>query len=73
MSGKMHSLVTQYGFEYGAAKIQRIASDKGYAFLTISTPRQTVDIVVTPSGLIRIGSPTPLARAIKLLKTSHNA
>ena len=48
-----HYRETTYGFEYGAARIERTASDKGYVFLTVVTPRRTMEIVVTPTGLIR--------------------
>ena len=46
---------TKFGFNWGAANIERCCSHKGYVFLTVRTKRQWLDITVTPSGLIRSG------------------
>lgn len=49
------SRTTQYGFQYGANTIERLAFHKGYAVLGIKTPKQWLQITITPSGLIRLG------------------
>lgn len=52
-----HYAETSYGFEYGAAKIERtMPDDKFGVVITISTPRELVDIRVTPTGFIRVGT-----------------
>ncbi len=48
-----HFSETDYGFEYGAAKVTRIHSDKGRVWLGIDTPRESIQIYVTKTGLIR--------------------
>ena len=47
---------TQYGFEYGAATIDRKCSDdkKGWVCLGIETPRATLSVYVTKTGKVRI-------------------
>jgi hypothetical protein len=45
---------TRYGFEYGAAKIERVMSHKGHVLLHVYTGKQLLSIRVTPSGLIRL-------------------
>ena len=47
--------ITQYGFRFGAAHIERLASYKGYVMVGLKTPKQRLELTVTPSGLIRIG------------------
>jgi hypothetical protein len=54
MSHPTHYVLTRYGFEYGAALVERAGSLHGHIVLTISTGRQRVDVRVTPSGLIRV-------------------
>jgi hypothetical protein len=44
-----------FGFEWGAAKAERLASNGEYVVLGISTPRERLEITVTPSGLMRVG------------------
>lgn len=51
----MHYKDTQYGFEFGAAKVQRLFSDKGAAYIEVKTPRGAVTIAITPTGFIRLG------------------
>lgn len=51
----MPSVVTQYGFKFGAATVDRLVSHKGYVVIGVKTPRQRIEIMVTPSGLIRVG------------------
>jgi len=48
---------TNYGFQFEAALVERLASYKGYAIVGVKTPRQRLEITVTPSGLIRVGKP----------------
>lgn len=44
-----------YGFEWGAVNIRRLYSDERYGVsLDLSTPRRTLEIRVTPTGLIRV-------------------
>lgn len=50
----IHYHETRYGFQYGAADVTRIHSDKnGNVWLRVKTPKQTLEIKVTPTGLIR--------------------
>ena len=47
--------ITQYGFKWGPAHVQRLCSDKKWGvMMTIRTLKQTLDIRITPSGLIRL-------------------
>jgi hypothetical protein len=52
----MHFKEIQYGFEYGAAKVERIASDekKGWVYLAVSTPKHRIEIYVTKTGKVRV-------------------
>lgn len=52
----IHYLETQYGFEYGAAEINRLYSDdkKGLVVLGIYTPKAELQIYVTKTGKIRV-------------------
>ena len=56
----MHYKETKYGFEYGAAKVERIFSDekKGFVTLGIKTPKHKhgLQIYVTKTGKVRIHS-----------------
>jgi hypothetical protein len=47
---------TNYGFEFGAAKFQRLHRDRatGAVWVEVSTPREQVHIRVTASGMVRI-------------------
>ena len=47
---------TAYGFNWGAADVERAMSDakKGWVALTVKTPRQDVQVYVTRTGLIRV-------------------
>jgi hypothetical protein len=52
-----------YGFWWGPAKVERIASDpKHGVFPNVSSKGHEVQIRVTPSGLIRVGKPTKKAK-----------
>jgi hypothetical protein len=52
------SAVTQYGFEFGAATLTRVAEDKkkGWVFMLLTTPRHPdgFQIHVTRTGKVRI-------------------
>ena len=52
-----HYRESKYGFEYGAAIVERAASHKGYVSFMIRTERQLLQIDVTPTGFIRVGKP----------------
>ena len=56
----MHYKETRYGFEYGAAKVNRVFSDekKGWVVLGIETPKHKhgLQIYVTKTGKVRIHS-----------------
>ena len=45
-----------YGFTYGSAKVERIASDenRGWAAIGITTPKAHMIVFVTKTGKIRI-------------------
>lgn len=51
----IHFKYIDYGFEWGAAKVERFFSNKGQVTLSVSTSKDQLDIRVTKSGLIRIG------------------
>lgn len=54
-SPKFPGADTQYGFTWGPVEVTRLASDpKAGVFIGIKTPRQSIQIRITPSGLIRI-------------------
>lgn len=56
----MHYQETQYGFEYGAAKIERLHSDEktGAVVLGVKTPKgQYWQIYVTKTGKVRVFAP----------------
>jgi hypothetical protein len=61
----MVSKITHYGFEYEAATVERLASHKGYVIIGVRTPRQRVEIHVTPSGLLRVQKVYPVERPKK--------
>jgi len=46
----------EYGFQYGAAKVERVCSDKtaGWVVLQLETPRASVQVYVTRTGKIRL-------------------
>ena len=45
---------TQYGFIWGAATVERVTDHNGHVVIAIKTPRETMILRVTPSGLIRV-------------------
>jgi hypothetical protein len=55
----MHYKETRYGFEYGAAKVERIFSDEknGWVVIGVQTVRKhAIQIYVTKTGKVRIHS-----------------
>lgn len=52
----LHYKETEYGFEYGAAKIERTCSDtkKGWVILSLETQKDCVRMYITKTGKIRI-------------------
>ena len=52
------SALTQYGFTFGSAEVQRLCSDdkKGWVYLSVETPRKTqgINIYVTKTGKLRV-------------------
>lgn len=51
-----HYKETAYGFEYGAAKVNRLCSDDkaGWVSIGLSTPRDEVQVYVTKTGKVRV-------------------
>jgi len=58
----MHRAITEYGFEFGPAKVNRLLCDekKGWVVLSIETPKypagREIQIYVTKTGKVRIFS-----------------
>jgi hypothetical protein len=52
----IHYKETQYGFEYGSAKVTRIHSDteKGWVVIGIQTPKGIIEVYATKTGKIRV-------------------
>ena len=52
----MHYKETEYGFEYGAATVERWHSDhkQGWVYMSVKSPKQAVHIYVTKTGKIRV-------------------
>jgi len=55
MADRPPGRITQYGFDWGPASVIRSWSHKGHVGFEIFTGKQTLDVRVTPSGLIRVG------------------
>jgi len=55
-----HYKETQYGFEYGSAKVSRLFSDekKGWVTIGVTTPKYPhgIQVYVTKTGKVRIHS-----------------
>ena len=77
-SEPIHSKITQYGFEYGNAKVIRLHSDKtsGWVMLGIETDKYScnagLQVYITKTGKVRIfdikgewSKPTPYGGRIK--------
>ncbi len=52
----MHYKQTDYGFEWGSAKIERLCMDekKGWVYLRVKTPKGNVELYITKSGKIEV-------------------
>lgn len=52
----IHYRETQYGFEYGAAKVERLCSDekKGWIVVGVTTPKGQAQVYVTKTGKLRV-------------------
>ena len=52
----MHYRETEYGFEWGSAKITRGFSDEkmGWVTLRIETPKEDIQIYITKTGKVRM-------------------
>lgn len=54
---------TEYGFRWGPATIERMASDKKWGVIfDVKTDKQTLQIRVTPSGQIRVEPVTKMSK-----------
>lgn len=53
----IHYALTQYGFEYGAARVVRIHHSNGAVVINVETDKREVTIWVTRTGLIRLSGP----------------
>jgi hypothetical protein len=51
-----HYKETRFGFEYGAAEIQRYFSDdkKGWVIIGLKTKKKDIQIYITKTGKVRI-------------------
>lgn len=56
MSDQINFRHTQYGFNWGAAKIIRCCSDskKGWVVFRVETPKHGIQVYVTKTGKVRI-------------------
>ena len=63
MKNRLPYQETMYGFRWGAATVVRIASDgnRGWVALEIQSPKESLRVRITKSGLLRdlITFPTP--------------
>ena len=51
MSAKStHYRETKYGFEFGAAMVERTCSHNGHVVISIKTPYRWLEVQVTPKG-----------------------
>jgi len=62
MSSDIHYRETMYGFEYGAMRIERLASlPSGHVVLSIKTDTREICIVASPQGRrLRVAHDMPL-------------
>jgi len=51
--------IYRYGFSWGAAKVERLASSvkEGWIILGITTPKEDMQVYVTKTGKVRVWSP----------------
>lgn len=52
----VHFAVTQYGFEYGNAKIERLISDekRGWVIIQLKSNKADMQIYITKTGKVRV-------------------
>jgi len=52
----VHFKETEYGFEYGSGKVDRLFSDKkkGWVIIGIRTPKEDLQIYITKTGKVGI-------------------
>ena len=48
----IHYRETRFGFEYGAAAVERACSHNGYVVILVKTPHQWLEVQVTPAGRV---------------------
>jgi len=47
--------ITQYGFTWGPLEVERLVSDDKFGVvIKLKTNKESIDIRITPSGLIRL-------------------
>jgi hypothetical protein len=73
----IHYTETKYGFEYGAAHVDRLTDDerKGWVVIGVTTPRHALQLYITKTGHVRIfesGVPGEGTREIRL-RENRNA
>lgn len=49
-----HYRETQFGFDWGTAKVTRLFSHNNMIAIGVDTPRQSIHVYVTPTGKIRV-------------------
>lgn len=49
------TVITQYGFRFGAANVTRVCSDRTGQYLQIETGKHRLDVRITPGGRISTG------------------
>lgn len=49
-----HYRETQFGFDWGAAKVTRLFSHNSVISIGVETQRQRVNLYITPTGKIRL-------------------
>ena len=49
-----HFVQTPFGFEWQAAKVERLFSRDGWVTIGINTPRQQLQVYVTKTGMVRV-------------------
>lgn len=55
----IHYAETRFGFEYGAAKVERMFSDKGTVHIRICSKRCELIVYITRTGLMRVYRDNP--------------
>lgn len=48
--------LTEYGFQFGAALVERCAELRGAVVVTVTTPKGRLDVYVTRTGKTRVFS-----------------